>query len=124
MTDPDPLIAALDARIEELQAAKPERQQAALVEAIERWQADRAAGVPLPPPRVLSPAEQAEADNLVAAILAYQERKKALIEASKGAVFTSGSELGRAYPSRSGPTPVRYPSPGSIAGVKDDRGPA
>jgi hypothetical protein len=77
MTDFDPLIAALDARIEELQAAKrkPERQQAALVEAIERFNADQSAGVVVPP-RTMSSVEQAECDKLVDAILAYQERHR------------------------------------------------
>jgi hypothetical protein len=77
MTDFDPLLSAIDDRLSAIEAAKPERQQAALLEAIQQYQADRAAGIGRPPhPSSQTPEGRIECAKLVAAIEAYQERHR------------------------------------------------
>jgi hypothetical protein len=71
----DPLLDAINARLAEFEAARPERQQAALVEAILKFQADKATGLTTPPhPDSLTPERRAECARLTEAILAYQQR--------------------------------------------------
>jgi hypothetical protein len=73
----DPLIAALDARLAAIEAAKPYRMEAALLEAIQQYQAAAAAGIVRPPhPSSQTPEGRIECAKLVTAIEAYQERHR------------------------------------------------